>query len=209
MNIPEFRPTRTASQAHQSLRQSLEIQDRAQHCAVLWFADICARGLYRELGFSSMNQYAAEALGFSRSRTRDFMQLAKKLDALPAIKDKLAAGELGYTVAREIVPVADAENEKQWLEVAEKQSRRQLEETVRRSKVEARRRLKANPAQGELMPTPVVEAPTAVMPVRVGFELTPTQFAQYEALLAKVGPVADKGEWLLDLRRSPGGLPQG
>ncbi len=199
MNMPEFRPARSANQAHQSLRQSIEIQDRAQHCAVLWFADIYERDLYRDLGFSSMNQYAEEALGFSRSRTRDFMQLAKKLDALPAIKDKLAAGELGYTVAREIVPVADAGNEKQWLEVAAKQSRRQLEETVRRSKIEAKRRRITNPAQGELMPAPVVEAPTAVVPVRVGFELTPTQFAQYEALLAKVGTVADKGEWLLNI----------
>ncbi len=214
MIMPSFCPARTAAQAHQSLQESIKIQDQAQHCAVLWFADICQRGLYRDLGFSSMNQYASEALGFSRSRTRDFMQLAKKLDGLPAIKDELAAGRLGYTVAREIVSVADAENEKQWLEVAERQSRRQLEETVRRSKIEAKQRRKANPAQGELMPAPALEAPPAAVPVRVGFELTPTQFAQYEALLAKVGPVVDKGEWLLDiversLNTEPELLPRG
>ena len=127
MNIPEFRPACAAEKAHQSLRQSLEIQEQAQHCAVLWFAEIFQRDLYRDLGFSSMNQYAEEELGFSRSRTRDFMPLAKKLEALPAIKDKLAAGELGYTVAREILPVADAGNEVAGLEVAEKRSRRQLE----------------------------------------------------------------------------------
>ncbi len=77
MNMPEFRPARSAGEAHQSLRQSLEIQDQAQYCAVLWFAEIFQRGLYRDLGFSSMNQYAEEGLGFSHSRTRDFMQLAK------------------------------------------------------------------------------------------------------------------------------------
>ncbi len=109
--LPEFHPDSTADEAHLALTKSVKIVDQAQHCAVLWFAEIYKRLLFRDLGFSSMNQYATEKLGFSRSRTGDFMMLAKRLDELPAVKEELAAGRLGYTVAREIVPVADASNE--------------------------------------------------------------------------------------------------
>ncbi len=91
MTIPEFCPDQSAGHAHRALKQSLAISDRAQHCAVLWFTDICNRKLYRQLGFSTMNQYAAERLGFSRSRIGDFMRLAKKLDSLPAVKNEIAA----------------------------------------------------------------------------------------------------------------------
>ena len=66
MNMPDFRPGQSAGQAHQALKQSVEIMDRAQHCAVLWFAEIMKRRLYRELGYSSMYQYASEELGFPR-----------------------------------------------------------------------------------------------------------------------------------------------
>ena len=202
MNLPEYRPNFRADQAHDALSECIKIQDRAQHCAVLWFAEIYQRGLYRELGFSSMNQYAAEGLGFSHSRTGDFMRLAKKLNVLPAIKDELASGRLGYTVAREIVPVADAANEKQWLEVAEKQSRRQLVDTVRKAKAEAKRDRLANPDQRELMPVPGPRVPVAPPPVRVGFELTPTQYARYEKLMANIGGQSDRAELLLEMMES-------
>lgn len=199
MNLPEYRPNFQAEQAHDALSECIRIQDRARHCAVLWFAEIYQRGLYRELGFSSMNQYAAEALGFSHSRTGDFMRLTKKLDALPAIRDELASGRLGYTLAREIVPVADAANEKQWLEVAEKQSRRQLVDTVRRAKAAAKRDRLVDPNQGELIPAPRPEAPVAVVPMRVGFELTPSQYARYEKLVAQMGAHSNRSELLLEM----------
>jgi len=170
MTIPEFHPERTAEQAHRALKQSITISDRAQHCAVLWFADICQRKLYRRLGLSTMNQYAAERLGLSRSRIGDFMRLAKKLDSLPAVRKEIGAGTLGYTKAREIVWVADATNEKEWLETARKQSRRQLEKTVRQSRAAAKRRRTANPDQTELVPQPESATPAAFVPVRVSFE---------------------------------------
>ncbi len=199
MNMIKYRPGCSADQAHLALTQSVKTIEQAQHCAVLWFTDIRQRKLYRELGFSSMNQYASEKLGFSRSRTGDFMMLAKRLDGLPAVKEELASGRMGYTIAREIVPVADAANEKDWLAVARNQSRRQLENTVRQAKAEAKKLRKSNPAQNELMSAPVSVAPPAVVPMRVGFELTPSQYARYETLLAKIGHQRDKAELLLEM----------
>ncbi|MEN8008407.1 MAG: HNH endonuclease [Candidatus Krumholzibacteriota bacterium] len=197
MNMPEFRPGHSAGQAHQALKQSVEIMDRAQHCAVLWFGEIMKRRLFRNLGYSSMYQYASEELGFSTTRTGDFKRLAEKLEILPRVKEKVRSGELGYTKAREIVKVADPDNEKDWLKIAGRQTRRELEETVRHAKKTARR--KSDPAQSELMPSPPRVTPPASVPVRVGFDLSPIQLARYEALLARIAHQGDKADLLLDM----------
>ena len=50
-----------AVEVHDSLRSSLATADEAQQCAVLWFAEVKRRQLYRELGFSSIYQYSIAA----------------------------------------------------------------------------------------------------------------------------------------------------
>lgn len=199
MNTPEFRPGRSAGQAHIALKHSVEIMDQAQHCAVLWFTEILKRRLFRELGFSSMNQYATEELGLSQTRTGDFKRLAEKLETLPEVREKIASGELGYTKAREIVKVADPSTENDWLVVAAQQSRRELEVTVKHAKQLAAQKRKVHPAQGELVPRDVPTTPPVAVPVRVGFDLTPVQYAHYEALMAKIGHQGNKTDLLLDM----------
>ena len=44
------------------------------------------------------------------------------------------------------------------------------------------------------MPHPVSAAPPAIVPVRAGFELTPAQYARYEAMLAKIGHRRSKAD---------------
>jgi len=198
-NIPEFRPDLDANQAHMALKKNVETLDKAQHCALLWFGEIMRRELYRDLGFSTMRTYAMEALGFSPTRAGDFIRLARKLETLPVVKEQVASGELGYTKAREISSVADPTNELEWVKVAKEQSRRELEATVRQAKKLASQQRKENPDQGELMPRPASAVPPAVVPVRVGFELTPAQYARYEAMVAKIGHRGSKADLLLDM----------
>jgi hypothetical protein len=198
-NITEFRPDLDADQAHVALKKSVEILDQVQHCALLWFGEIMRRKLYRDLGFSSMRSYATEELGFSPTRAGDFIRLARRLESLPMVKEQVASGELGYTKAREISSVADPTNELEWVKVAKEQSRRELEATVRQAKKLASQQRKENPDQGELMPRPVPAAPPAIVPVRVGFELTPAQYARYEAMLAKIDHRGNKADLLLDM----------
>ena len=140
-------PDQSAVVVHDSLRGSLAVADEAQQCAVLWFAEVKRRKLYRELGFSSIYQYAMQGLDFSRSRARDFIRLAKKLDELPAVRAAVADGKLGYTKAREVVDVATPETEDRWLEVAEG-PREDLVKEVKKVKRAAR----VDPNQGELLP---------------------------------------------------------
>ena len=65
---PDFRPGMPAARAHARLTAAVAQMQRAEKCAVLWFAEIEHRHLYLDLGYASMSQYATEALGFSRAR---------------------------------------------------------------------------------------------------------------------------------------------
>ena len=192
-----FVPDQSAARAHSSLRHSLAAMDQAHQCAVLWFGEIMRRRLYRELGYSSINQYAQQELKFSRSRTGDFICLARRLDDLPAVREALASGKLGYTKAREIVAVATPATEKRWLAVAQG-PRKDLVSEVKRVK----RAAKADPAQGELIPAAAPVVAPRELPVRFQVELSPEQEARRAALverLHKLGGVpADRAELLLE-----------
>ena len=173
---------------------SVRAEEEARKCAVLWFGEIMKRKLYRDLGYSSVNRYAREALGFSKTRTGDYVQLVNKLEKLPAVKESVASGELGYTKAREVVKVADSKNEKEWVAQAKNSSRRELEVKVARAKKKA-----ATAEQPVLVPEPAL--PKASPSVRVSVEMTPEQFARYEKLLealAKGGITGDKADLLLE-----------
>ena len=89
-----FRPGQSARVAHSSLKAAISALEKAQNCAVLWFSEIMQRGLFRDLGYCSINQYAQQELGWSRTRTTDFIQLAQKLENLPEVKRQVASGEL-------------------------------------------------------------------------------------------------------------------
>ncbi|MFH2051330.1 MAG: HNH endonuclease signature motif containing protein [bacterium] len=198
--LPVFQPGQTAASAHSSLKQAVRIMDQARHCAVLWFADIMARGLYRDLGFTSIQIYAQQGLGFSRTRTGDFVRMARKLDDLPQIKQSLETGKLGYTKAREIIKVATPATEKDWVEAACSTSRSRLVEDIARVRAQAAD-LRMAPGQGELIPAaPAERRLAAAVPVKLSLEMTPEQFARFEALqekLARSGVGGDRVERIL------------
>jgi 5-methylcytosine-specific restriction endonuclease McrA len=195
--MQNFAPGRSAKVAHASLLSAVKTMDQAKQNAVLWFGDILQRRLYLELGYSSINQYAQQSLGFSKTRTGDFLQMCKRLDRLPEVKKELADGRLGYTKAREITKVADEKNQDQWLDLARNKSRRELEKEVKRARQAAADQGKKQPS---LLPE-VPAQPAAVPPIRISFELNPEQLARYEALweqLHKLGCASgDKVEVLL------------
>ncbi len=196
-SISEFRTDQPAREADSALRAACRAEETARKCAVLWFADILRRGLFRELGYSSMQQYARRARGFSESRVSDFMHLAGKLDTLPAIREALP--EIGYTKAREIVRVASPRTENDWVAKARSVGRRELAVQVKRAVNKSRRKPAA-----ELFVTKESELATdlaAEVPVRVSFELSPEQHARWEVLwekLHKQGVTGSRAEVLLE-----------
>jgi len=191
--LTEYVPGQPAAQADTALKHALRTEAEARKCAVLWFADILARRLYRPLGYSSMQQYARRGLGFSETRTGDFMRLARRLDELPAVRAALP--EIGYTKAREIISVASTKTEQEWVDAARTSSRRELIAKVKRVKARAKQPVDV----GDMFEP--VEPLIAEVPVRVSVEFTPEQHARWEALLEKLarqGVTGDRAEILLD-----------
>ncbi len=184
-NLPEFQSGQSAYDVNTALKSALERLDKAQHCSVFWFGEVLDRELFKELGFSSINQYAEVELGFAPSRTGYFKKLCKDLKGLPKISEKIASGELGWTKAREITKITDESNQDEMLDFALNNSRRDVEEMVRKKKQEAKTRAQEKiTGQQSLLPEPKVQKkrPRAVVPVRVSMEMSPIQYAKYEAL---------------------------
>ncbi len=197
MSELSYAPDQPAAKVHALLRNSLAVLDDARKCSVLWFGEIMRRRLFRDMGHSSINQYAIQELGFSKSRTDDFIHLARQLDNLPEVRAAVASGELGYTKAREIVSVATPETQDAWLKAA-KGTRKELVHEVKKAKRAAR----VDPGQGELLPTsPTVVAPRE-LPVCFRLNLTPEQEARRAAMverLHKLGGVpTNRAELMLE-----------
>ena len=158
--------------------------DNAHQCAVLWFGDIMRRRLFCGLGHSSINQYAIRELGFSKSRADDFIRLARQLDNLPAVREAVASGELGYTKAREIVSVATPETQDTWLKVA-KGTRKELVREIKKVK----RAAKVDPGQGVLLPASAPMVAPRELPVCFRINLTPEQEARRSAMVERLHTV--------------------
>ena len=76
----------SATGLHAQLQAALAELKRAEQHAVLLFARIMRHELYRELGYSSIQAYAADSLGFSPSKTSQFVRLAGVLESLPKLR---------------------------------------------------------------------------------------------------------------------------
>jgi hypothetical protein len=141
--LPDFAAGLPAAQVDVSLRQALGACDRAHECAVLWFAEVQRRRLYRQLGHASLQLYATQALGFSDNRYYQFKRLADDLDRLPVLREAVEAGEIGWTKALQVARVATAATQAAWVAKAATTGRRELELQVR----QARKRRPVAPAE--------------------------------------------------------------
>ncbi len=166
----------SAKKIHQQLLSALAELARVEKQAVLLFAEILERRLYRELGYSSMRQYAREALEFSDSKFFQFQRLAESFKKLPKVKQAVASGELSWTKARVVASAATPETEKAWLSEAKQNSRRQLEAKV-----------KASRASSGRLPAPDLFEESSALAARVdqtvSLKLSPEQLAQFESLM--------------------------
>jgi hypothetical protein len=96
----------SASKLHQQLLATLTELARVVKRAVLLFAEILEGRFFRELGYSTMLQYAREGLGFSDAKFYQFQRLAESFKTLPEVKSAVASGDLSWTKARVVARVA-------------------------------------------------------------------------------------------------------
>jgi len=140
--LPDFAAGLPAARVDAALRQALGACDQADKCAVLWFAEVQRRGLYRQLGHASLQLYATQALGFTGNRYYQFKRLAADLDRLPVLREAVETGEIGWTKALQVARVATAATQAAWVAKAATTGRRELELQVR----QARKRRPVAPA---------------------------------------------------------------
>ncbi len=192
MTLPAFTPGRPAAEVDAALRQALDVSDRARECAVLWFAEVRRRELYRDLGYASLHLYATGALGFTENRAWQFKRLADDLERLPVLKEAVTTGQLGWTKAQQVARVATPATQHDWVAKAATTGRRELEQAVRQARQAARaghlRRRKSGAAVGvqlSMMPAPetALEDPAHQPPVTITLRADGLQLARLEALL--------------------------
>jgi 5-methylcytosine-specific restriction endonuclease McrA len=186
LTLPEFAAGLPAAQVDASLRQALAACDRARECAVLWFAEVARRGLYRQLGHPSLQLYATGALGFSDNRYHQFKRLADDLERLPVLREAVETGEIGWTKAQQVARVATAATQAAWVERAATTGRRELERQVRQVR-QARKRRAVAPAQlaFDTAGVPSAARADADPPVTISLRADGVRLARFEALVEK------------------------
>ncbi len=212
-----YRAGLSAPEVHELLQSALAALRRAEQNALIWFAEIRRRRLYRDLGYASLHQYASDALGFSASKTSQFVRLAEALDELPALRESIESGQIGWTKAREVVKIATPRNEKRWLAEAKRSSRRDLEHKIAQVRAHKRAARVADPQQGQLTmdgdgseqggKTDVQQSRSrliheaASMSQDVTLRFAPEDYARFEALLEKLWKISTRRRGAATLRR--------
>ena len=123
MSDNNIQKNQSAKKAHEKLLNLLEKMRNYEQSALLVFSEIMHKKLYEKLGYSSMHNYATEALKIPRSTAFHYINLSKKLETLPETRKAVASGELGWTKAKEVAKVATPKTENQWVAEAKKSTR--------------------------------------------------------------------------------------
>ena len=85
--MTEFKSGQPWDVVHSALKSAVDTMEEAKQNALLWFGEIVARKLYLNKGYSSIHQYAEQELGFGKSKTYDFLNICRRLEKLPEVKE--------------------------------------------------------------------------------------------------------------------------
>jgi hypothetical protein len=96
--------------------------------SALHLTELAEARLFEQLVASSIVSYAKAVLGYSATKTRDLIRIVRK--SPPLTRAAFEAGTLPWTKARELVRIADADNERALLDEAQKLSVRELRTKV-------------------------------------------------------------------------------
>jgi hypothetical protein len=88
--------------------------------------------LFSYWGYETIQQYAYEELGFKERKTFYFISLGRKLEDLGVSSEKLQG--IGWTKAKEIIPVLTAENADDWFNAAATSRTKKLIEDVKKAR---------------------------------------------------------------------------
>jgi len=87
-------------------------------------------GIWRYFGYASFLEYLERELHYSPHAAKERVRVANELFELPALAAKFRAGEVPFTVVREVTRVAVPETEDAWLAATEGKTAREVERLV-------------------------------------------------------------------------------
>ena len=116
------------------LRRLVSLKNRVDPGLATGLARLRSGEKHRLLGFVRMKDYTEECLDLDWRRARYLMNIHEVFQGLPLLSRAFESGRLSWTKAREITPVADAETQGEWLDLACSTTVRLLARAVRRFK---------------------------------------------------------------------------
>ncbi len=164
-----------ASKLDERIRTAHTQLRRAERDLALLLAQMSAGGLFLDLGYASIHDYARTTLQLEDRKTRALLRIGRALPDLPRLDRALASGALGWTKARELLSVLSPENEEAWIELARRSTSRELERKV------AAHRAGEDPSDAEIRPSGSV---------RLVFSMEPCEAEQLRAALAALRSAA-------------------
>jgi hypothetical protein len=120
----------TARKLHLLLKKSNRIGNRVRLRFSMALLSLCESNLHRLLGYASIEQYAEKHFGFHRTRTLETLRVARSLRGLSRLVEAFCAGEVSWSVLRELTRIAAPETEEEWLDFARGKSFRHLQAEV-------------------------------------------------------------------------------
>ena len=149
--------------------------------------------LWRKFGITSLREYLEHFMGHGPQVAAERIRVTEALEALPAIEEALATGELSYSAVRELTRIATPKTEDAWLDACEGKNLRQIEELV---------------AEREHGDAPTDDPKPDVRPQRVTMTLRPAARAALrsarQAIEAARGERIDDSELIEELCRGYG-----
>ena len=188
MSDNNIQKNQSAKKAHEKLLNLLEKMRNYEQSALLVFSEIMHQKLYEKLGYSSMHNYATEALKIPRSTAFHYINLSKKLETLPETRKAVASGELGWTKAKEVAKVATPKSEARWVAEAKKSSRRDFAIKAKQARQTAKDESKQQP---DLIP--VEPLPKAEPKVSTSLSFSVEQMERFNVLIEKMRKQGETG----------------
>ena len=125
---------RDARQLHAAMLVAVQSYREAEQNIVTLFAELLARHTYRELGYAFIHEYMDREFGFSDSKTRQFVLLARAMDTMPELAEAVHKRELEWTKAVDVARAATPRSAAAWVGKAKSSSRAELRQEIRRAR---------------------------------------------------------------------------
>ena len=154
------------------------------------------RGLYRRRGCGSIYEFAAKLAGMSKESVDKVLQISRKLENKPQLKELLESGAQSWSKLEKVAYVATVQTDGEWAERLGTMSQASVEAFVQNSRLKT-------PLERGIQPEKYAERSGALKKEEVRFDLSPelarkfqqiAKRADFESIVSKIIQEIEKRE---------------